>query len=153
MRLLDANVLIYAANESTPQHSVARKFLESSLSSAETVALPWTVLMAFVRITTNSRVMADPLPPDDALDYVASWLAQPNVTVPAPTVRHVEIVRDLLRPTGVGGNLVSDAHLAALAIEHGATLCSFDGDFARFGGLAWSHLGSPNPSRSNRKPK
>ena len=137
MKLVDANLLIYAANEQAPRHEGARRWLDTLLSGTETVALPWAVLLAFVRITTNPKIMVPPLSGSDALAYVNGWLALQCVMVPAPTKRHVAVLGDLLAATGIGGNLVTDAHLAALAIEHGATLCSCDSDFARFPGVDW----------------
>lgn len=139
MKLVDANILIYAANERAPRHDAARAWVNRTLSGSETVAMPWLVLLAFVRITTNARVMTQPLNARVAVGYVEGWLALPIVTTPAPTGRHTAILVELLEATGVGGNLVSDAHLAALAIEHGATLCSCDNDFARFPGLSWTN--------------
>lgn len=137
MKLIDANLLIYATNRSAPRHEPARRWLNETLSGAETVALPWAVLVAFVRITTNAKIMSPPLTAAAAVAYVEGWLELACVTTPAPTARHSATLLHLLEATGVGGNLVSDAHLAALAIEHGATLCSCDGDFARFPGLDW----------------
>lgn len=137
MRLIDANVLIYAANRAAPRHEAARSWINATLSGSETVALPWAVILAFLRITTNPKVMTPPLTARAALSYVDGWLALPTVTTPAPTNRHLTVLLELLEATGVGGNLVSDAHLAALAIEHGATLCSCDTDYARFPGLNW----------------
>ena len=137
MKLIDANLLIYAANARAPKHDATRDWLNRTLSASETVALPWAVLLAFVRITTNAKIMVPPLATSEALGYVEDWLALECVIVPTPTKRHVALLRELLAATGVGGNLVSDAHLAALAIEHGATLCSCDSDFARFPGLEW----------------
>lgn len=137
MKLLDANLLIYAANQAAPRHEAARSWVNHTLSGSETVALPWSVLLAFLRITTNPRVMQPPLSAAEAMSYVVGWLGVPSVTTPAPTSRHPVVLLQLLEATGVGGNLVSDAHLAALAVEHGATLCSCDTDFARFPGLDW----------------
>lgn len=137
MKLIDVNLLIYAANASAPRHSGARDWLNETLSGSETIALPWSVLLAFLRITTNPKVMTTPLSARQAVSYVDGWLALHVVTTPAPTNRHTGIVLQLLEATGVGGNLVSDAHLGALAIEHGATLCSCDNDFGRFPGLNW----------------
>jgi toxin-antitoxin system PIN domain toxin len=117
---------------SPPQHAPARHWLEESLSGAETFALSWSVLLAFVRLGTNPRVFASPLGLDDALDLVDSWLAQPNTTVVHPTDRHAALFRELLGPLGTAGNLTTDGHLAALAIEHGAELYSADADFDRF---------------------
>ncbi len=139
MKLPDANLLIYAADTAAPAHDPARRWLEAELSSGETFAFAWTVLLAFVRLTTNPRVFEDPYPLADALDMVDDWLAQPSTTVIGPTERHAKVVRELLEPVGTGGNLVTDAHLGAIAIEHGATLCTADRDFGRFTGLKWQN--------------
>ncbi len=136
MKLPDANLLLYAVDETSARHGSARAWVEATLSGAETVALAWSVLLAFVRVSTRSAVFEVPLEADEALDYVDGWLAQPCVTVVHPTDRHSAVLRELLRPLGIAGNLMSDAHLAALAIEHGALLCSFDADFSRFRGCA-----------------
>ncbi len=137
MKLPDANLFIYAYNADSPHHKGAAAWLEETLSGTETVALGWSVLLAFLRLSTSSRIFPNPLNLGDALDLVDSWLAQPCTTVVHPTSRHSEVLRDLLGPLGIGGNLTSDAHLAALAIEHGAELYSSDWDFARFPGLRW----------------
>ncbi|MCX7621338.1 MAG: type II toxin-antitoxin system VapC family toxin [Acidimicrobiales bacterium] len=137
MKLLDVNLLLYATNTAAPRHKAAKAWFEQLMNSGETVALPWAVLLAFVRLTTNPRVLEQPLAPSAAIAYLEQWRAHPSVAVPEPTDRHPRILEHLLSATGVGGNLVSDAHIAALAIEHGATLCSVDSDFARFPGLNW----------------
>ena len=135
MTLTDVNLLLYAYDTSSPLHERAKTWLEEHLSGAETFAFAWLVLVAFVRLGTSSRVFATPLSADEALDRVEAWLAQPCATVLEPGPRHTAIVRTLLTGAGTAGNLVSDAHLAALAIEHGAELCSADRDFGRFPGL------------------
>lgn len=137
MKLPDVNLLVYAADETAALHKPALKWVEATLSGPETVAFAWLVLIGFVRLITNPRVFQDPWGVGQALDVVDGWLAQPAVTVVHPTDRHAAVLRDLLAPLGAAGNLTSDAHLAALAIEHGATLCSCDNDFARFSGLRW----------------
>lgn len=137
MRLIDVNLLIYAFDQTARDHAAARDWVQEVLSGSETVAFSWAALIAFVRLTTNPRVMSKPLSSDEALDFVDSLLDQPCATVIHPTRRHSAILRDLLAPLGTAGNLTSDAHLAALAIEHGATLCSADNDFSRFPGLEW----------------
>lgn len=137
MILVDANLLIYAVNQDAPLNRKAQPWLESVLSGKETVGLPWTVLLAFLRLTTRPGLFRRPLPVNTAFDLVASWLDQPSATIVHPGPRHLVVLRELLRPLGTGGNLPSDAHLAALAIEHGAELCSSDNDFARFPGLKW----------------
>lgn len=137
MKLLDVNLLLYAADESYVRHVPAREWLEASLSASETVAFAWSTLIGFVRISTNPRVTREPWSVGDALDVVEGLLAQPPATVVHPTARHPAVLRDLLSPLGAGGNLTSDAHLAALSLEHGATLCSSDNDFGRFAGVRW----------------
>jgi len=137
MILVDANLLIYAVNQDAPLNRKAKPWLESILSGKETVGLPWNVLLAFLRLTTRSGLFLRPLPVDTAFDLVTSWLDQTAVTIVHPGPRHLAVLRELLQPLGTGGNLTSDAHLAALAIEHGAELCSSDTDFARFPALKW----------------
>ncbi|HUA82571.1 MAG TPA: type II toxin-antitoxin system VapC family toxin [Bryobacteraceae bacterium] len=137
MIIVDVNLLIYATNTDAPGHQKAEAWLENVLSGTETVGLPWVVLLAFLRLTTRAGLFQKPLRVETALDLIEAWLEQPPVTVPEPTPNHLRILRDLILPLGTGGNLSMDAHLAALAIEHGAELCSADGDFARFAGLRW----------------
>jgi hypothetical protein len=137
VKLPDVNLLLYAYNSESPRQTAARDWLEDTLSGTETVALGWAVIVGFVRIATNPAIFARPWQADDALDLVDSWLAQPAATVVNPTDRHAGVLRDLLTPLGAAGNLTSDAHLAALAVEHGATLYSCDNDFSRFAGLRW----------------
>jgi uncharacterized protein len=139
VKLPDVNLLLYAVDESSARHGPARAWVEERLSGAETFALAWVVLLAFIRLTTSSRVFQSPLTPSQALDLVDSWLAQPCATVVHPTSRHAPVLRQLLEPLGTAGNLTTDAHLAALAIEHGAELCSTDTDFSRFAGLRWTN--------------
>ncbi len=139
MKLPDVNLLLYAIDEESPHHEGARKWLEDTLSGTETVAFAWAVLVGFLRISTNPAVLQRPLSAEEAIDYIDAWLAQPCVTTVAPGSRHAAVLRELLEPLGAAGNLVSDAHLAALAIEHGAELCSCDTDFSRFGGLRWTN--------------
>lgn len=140
MKVADANLLIYAVDEASPPHQAAKAWLDARLSGGETFAFTWSVLLAFVRLTTNPRVFEEPLSAGEALDVVDGWLAQNSATVIAPTERHAAILRELLEASGTAGNLTSDAHLAAVCIEHGATLCSADRDFVR-----WSGLRSTNP--------
>lgn len=135
MKLVDVNVLIYAADDASRHHVAARTWLWAALAGTGTVGIPTAVAVGFVRITTNPRVMTKPLTPTEAITFVREWLDRPNVVVPAPTVRHFDVLEELLNATGVGGNLVSDAHLAALAIEHGAEMVTFDSDFGRFPGV------------------
>lgn len=138
MKLPDVNLFLYAYDSRSSRHAAARDWLEQTLSGAETVALSWIVLLAFIRLSTRSIVVEHPLDVDAAIKLVESWLEQPCVTVINPTERHAAVLRELLLPLGTAGNLTSDAHLAALAIEHGALLCSCDSDFSRFQGLRWS---------------
>lgn len=137
MKLPDVNLFLYAYDSDSPRQAAARKWVEETLTGTETVALAWTVLVGFIRLSTRPVVFARPLPVEDAIGFVEQWLAQPACTVVEPTDRHIPVLRDLLVPLGTAGNLTSDAHLAALAIEHGATLCSADVDFSRFAGLRW----------------
>lgn len=139
MKLPDVNLFLYAYDSRSPRHGPARKWLERTLSGTETVALSWTVLLAFIRLSTRPAVVETPLNASEAIDLVQSWLDQPCVTVVNPTERHTAVLRELLAPLGTAGNLTTDAHLAALAIEHGALLCSSDTDFARFSGLRWEN--------------
>lgn len=137
MILVDVNLLIYAVDKDAPRHAEAKSWWEVTLSGTETVGLSWIVLLAFFRLTTRPNVFPKPLRIEAAFDIVDSWLEQPSVTVVHPVPRHAQMLRDLLLPLGTGGNLTSDAHLAALALEHGAELCSSDHDFARFRHLKW----------------
>jgi toxin-antitoxin system PIN domain toxin len=137
VKLPDVNLFIYAVDEKSPRHDAARTWLEATLSGTETVALAWMVLLAFVRLSTHPAAFSQPLSADEAMDLVDGWIDQPCATVVNPTVRHPKVLRELLRPLGTAGNLTSDAHLAALAIEHGAEVYSCDSDYSRFPGLRW----------------
>jgi toxin-antitoxin system PIN domain toxin len=138
VKLPDLNLLIYAVDAESPKHEAARGWLEETLSGTEEVGLAWAVLLGFVRLTTNPAVFEQPLEADEALDYVDSWLAQPCAAIATPGDGHASRLRELLEPVGTAANLTSDAHLAALAIEHGAELLSCDADFSRFEGLRWN---------------
>lgn len=137
MKVPDLNLLIYAVDRRSPSHKASQRWWNGVMSGTETIAFSWTVLLGFVRLTTNPAVVRQPFTAEEALDYVDRWLSVPVTTVIEPTPRHASVLRDLLATTGTAGNLVSDAHLAALAIEHGAELCSADRDFGRFPGLRW----------------
>lgn len=137
MRIVDLNLLLYALDEQSPRHDAASAWLAATLNGRGTVGLPWVVLLGFLRLSTKGAVFARPLAPDEALDVVDGWLAQTVVTIVAPGRRHAAVLRELLGEVGAGGNLVTDAHLAALAIEHGAEICSTDADFSRFPGVRW----------------
>lgn len=147
MIVVDVNLLIYAVDKDAPLHAAAKTWWEATISSTETVGLSWIVLLAFLRLTTRPHVFPKPLRIEAAFDIVDSWLARPSVTVIHPGARHAQTLRDLLLPLGTGGNLTSDAHLAALALEHGAELCSLDLDFARFRRLKWRNPLDPRPNR------
>ena len=135
MILVDANLLVYAVDADSPRHRPARRWLEETLSGSSQVGLPWIVLLAFLRVTTRTGILRKPLRPERALGYVDSWLSQPYVAAVGPGPGHWAVLRNLLRTTGLAGNLTSDAHLAALAIERGAPVYSTDHDFRRFPGV------------------
>ena len=139
MILVDANLLVYAVINSFPQHAAARAWLDDQLNGSAKVGLPWVSLLAFLRLTTNARIFERPMAMAEAWNRVDSWLACDVAWVPAPTERHRPLLAQLLGEPGMQANLVPDAHLAALAIEHGLELCSTDGDFARFPRLRWSN--------------
>jgi toxin-antitoxin system PIN domain toxin len=139
VKLVDLNLLLYAVNRDSANHARAKAWLEELLSGEETVALPWVVILGFLRISTNARVLPQPLSPEQAIAVVDSWLARPQVLPLDPADEHWRVLRGVLTETGTAGNLTTDAHLAALAIEHDAELCSSDGDFARFGQLRWTN--------------
>jgi toxin-antitoxin system PIN domain toxin len=139
MKIVDINLLIYAINKDTPHHFKAKKWLEDSLSSDEPFGLAWIVILGFLRIVTNGRIMPTPLMPEVAIDLVNDWLQQPPSLTIVPSHQHWSIFKELLMPLGTAANLTSDAHLAALAIEHGARLYSTDNDFRRFTSLRWTN--------------
>jgi hypothetical protein len=133
--LVDANLLIYAVDRDSAHHARARPWFEERLSGTEPVGLAWVVILAFIRITTRPGILKAPLAPNRALEYVREWFDQPCVTAVAPGEHHWQVLRNLLRATGTAGNLVGDAHLAAMAVEHGAAIYSTDHDFRRFPGV------------------
>ena len=135
--VITSYLLIYAVDRTAAPHRASVSWWNGLLSGAETVGLSWTVLLGFLRLTTNPRVVRAPLTTADAFEYIDRWLDHPVTTVVEPTPRHARVMRDLLADLGTAGDLVADAHLAALAIEHGAELCSADHDFGRFPGLRW----------------
>lgn len=139
MTLTDVNLLLYAYDSSSSSHDRARTWLETRLSGVEAFGLAWVTLLAFVRLVTNPRVFEAPLQPSDAVDLVDAWLAAPCTTTLSPGPRHAVLLRQLLEPFGAAGNMTTDAHLAALALEHDAELCSADADFSRFPGLRWTN--------------
>lgn len=133
---MDANVLLHAVNERAPEYRAATDWLRGALNDQEAVGFPWTVVLAFWRLSTHSAVFPRPLRPAQAAEILERWLDSGPAVVVEPTRRHLPLLRGLLEQAGTGGNLVGDAHLAALALEHGATVVSFDRDFARFEGVA-----------------
>ena len=139
MKIVDINLLIYAINKDAPHHIKAKKWLEDSLSSDEPFGFAWIVILGFLRIVTNGRIMPTPLVPEVAIDSVNDWLLQPPSLTIVPSHQHWSILKELLMPFGVAANLTSDAHLAALSIEHGARLYSTDNDFGRFQSLRWTN--------------
>lgn len=139
MILVDANLLIYAHVGSFPQHARARTWLDGRLSGEAPVGLPWPSLLAFLRLVTNPRVFEQPESTTEAWKQVSAWLDCEAVWIPEPTPRHREVLGALLVSSGATANLVPDAHLAALAIEHGLQICSADSDFARFPGIRWDN--------------
>jgi toxin-antitoxin system PIN domain toxin len=137
VKLVDANVLLYATDERSPRHAAAAAWLVEQLNGSDAFAFTWSVLLAFLRLSTSPRVFAHPLSAEQALDVIDGWLGRPCTVLLEPGTRHQALLRQLLRPLGTAGNLASDAHLAAIAIEHGAELSSCDADFSRFPGLRW----------------
>jgi hypothetical protein len=138
VNLVDANVLLYATNDDARLHAPARRWLDDALSGADTVGFAWIALLAFVRLSTKAGLFPTPLSVDGAMDRVDAWIGAGAAVILEPTPRHGGLVRSLLRDVGHGGNLVNDAHLAALAIEHRCGIVSFDNDFARFAGVEWT---------------
>jgi toxin-antitoxin system PIN domain toxin len=137
--LVDANVLLYAANRAAPEHARARTWLDDRLNGTVAVGLPWSSLLAFVRLAANPVVVQRPVSPAEAWRQVEEWLACEPVWIPMPGESHRRIVGEFLQAGWMTSRLVPDAHLAALAIEHGLTLQSTDGDFARFPDLRWQN--------------
>lgn len=135
--IVDANILLYAADEASPFHTSAKDWLEGALNGPTRVGLPWVSLTAFQRIMTHPRVSANPMSPREAWAYIAEWLDAEQSWIPEPTDRHAQVFGGLIVDSDLRGKLVPDAHLAALAIEHGVGVCSADSDFARFPGVTW----------------
>jgi toxin-antitoxin system PIN domain toxin len=152
--LIDSNLLLYAKFEDVPQHRRARAWFEEQLNGAIRIGIPWQVWLAFVRLATNGRIFAQPLTMAAAWTQVMELLDHPKVWIPEATEEHASVLRDLLLEANVTGNLVADAHLAALALEHGLTVCSADSDFARFPSVSWLNpliSDSTPPSRPARR--
>jgi toxin-antitoxin system PIN domain toxin len=135
--LIDASLLLYSVDSLSPEHERASVWLAEQLNGDRRVGIPWESLTAFVRIGTNPRATTRPLQPAKAWRFVEAWLAAAPVWIPVPTESHADVLGDLIRTHRIGGNLIPDAHLAALAIEHGLELCSTDTDFARFPEIRW----------------
>jgi hypothetical protein len=133
--IVDANVLLYAVDTASAHHGRSRSWLDASLVGAEAVGLAWIALLAFIRIGTNPAILPNPMSAEEATDQVESWLGAPAATIAQPSARHAGLLRGLLRDSGTAGNLTTDAHLAALAVEYGADIVSYDRDFARFPGI------------------
>jgi len=133
----DANILLYAYNADAPQHTRSAAWVEGLFSGTEAVGLTWVTLWAFLRLSTNSRIWPNPKSSAQTLEIVKSWLKQPDVVVVHPGERHIELLEGLVTRYGVSGGLMSDAVLAAITLEHGATLASSDQDFRRFPELKW----------------
>lgn len=137
MRIVDANVLLYAVNSASEHHAASKRWLDGALSGADTVGLAWVPLLAFVRLATKHGLFPSPLAPKVAMEQVADWCSAPGSVVVDPTPRHADILSRLLAQVGAGGNVVNDAHLAALALEHRGGIVSYDSDFSRFDGIRW----------------
>ncbi|MCC6943080.1 MAG: type II toxin-antitoxin system VapC family toxin [Thermomicrobiales bacterium] len=139
MKIPDVNLLVYAFDERSQFHHQAKRWLSDLLSGSERIGFSWIVLLGFIRISTSRRILDQPMSPAEAFSIVEGWLLRQGVHVIHPTNDHFEIVRGLLEPLGIGGDITTDAHLAALAIEHGGEVCSADNDFARFPTVRWSN--------------
>jgi toxin-antitoxin system PIN domain toxin len=146
VRLIDANVLLYADNEDAQQHDAALLWLERALQGAQTLVVPWISALAYLRISTHGGIHATPNSIETAVAFLRTVLEAPNVIPGEPDGRHLDRLHDLLRPLGQGGNLVNDAHIAALALQYEATVVSFDNDFSRFAGVRWER---PRPVTEN----
>jgi toxin-antitoxin system PIN domain toxin len=137
VQVVDVNVLLYAINARAENHEPARHWLDDALAGRETVGFAWIVMLAFLRLSTRRGVFERPLTAEIAAAVLEEWVQQPTAVVVQPGDRHLGLVTGLLRVSGAAGNLVNDAHLAALAVEHGAEIVSFDRDFGRFEGVRW----------------
>jgi len=140
MKLPDVNVLLYAANADSPLQPAASAWLEAAFENPSGVGFAWVALLGFVRVGTRRGILSEPMSIETALRFLNVWLSEPGARVLHPTERHEQLLGRLLIAAGSAGNLTTDAHLAALAIEHGATLASFDRDFERFSGLDFERL-------------
>ena len=132
-------MLLYAVNEADPRHEISRSWLDGALSGQEAVGFAWAALLAFVRLATKVEIFPSPIGAGEAMGRVEAWTRAAPAVIAHPTHRHLEVLGGLLAQVGTGGNLVSDAHLAALALEHNATVVTYDRDFGRFPGVRWRH--------------
>ena len=139
MIIPDVNLVVYAYDSSSRRHEAARRWWEASMNGTGIVGIPWIVILGFIRIATHPRILANPLEVEGACARVRTWLARPNAIIVHPGARHPDILFQLIEAAGTGGNLTTDAHLAALAIEHQAEVHSTDPDMARFPGLRWAN--------------
>lgn len=139
MILPDLNLLVYAYNSDAPAHKRAKAWWEACLTESRPVGLPWAVILGFLRLMTSRSVLVDPFTPQEAIGRIRSWLERPQVQILQPGSRHIELLDSLTQGATAFGSLVTDAHLAALAIEHQAEIHSNDGDFSRFPGLRWTN--------------
>lgn len=137
MKLVDANILLNAVNESAADRGRSRGWLDQSLSGSAPVGFAWNAMLAFVRVSTHPRLFDRPLTISQATGQVSAWLGAASAYVLQPTAGHADVLSRLLLEVGTGGNLTNDAHLAALSIEHRATVVTLDRDFARFPGVRW----------------
>ena len=139
MILLDVNVLVYAHDETSRHHVRAKQWWEKQLNGSRLVGLSWVGLLGFIRLLTNPRIYENPYSPSEIIAIVRTWLDQPQVKIMDPSDQHFTLIASLIEHVGTAGNLTTDAHLAALAIERGLILQTTDADFARFPGLQWSN--------------
>ena len=137
MIVVDLNVLIYAVDENSFHHAAARSWLEGQLNGTENIGIPWIVILGFLRIMTNGKVFPHPLTEDQAVEIIDAWIKHPLVRIPHPKENHWHLMKELIAESGTAGNLTSDIHLAAIAMQHGLKLFTLDADFSRFKGLRW----------------
>lgn len=135
MKVVDANVLLYAVNTDSAHHDPSRRWIDASLSGADTVGFTWLALTAFIRLSTKVGLFPAPLSVGEATSQTRAWLEAPGARLLESANQHHDVLERLLASVGAGGNLVNDAHLAAIAIEHRAAIVSYDGDFGRFDGV------------------
>jgi hypothetical protein len=139
VKLVDLNILLYALNQDSPHHRQVRRWWEAAINSDEPIGIAWVVLLGFLRLATNPKLFPRPLSSEEAIAKVEEWLAHPNLRTIRESDEQWPILREMLIQTGTAGNLTTDAHLASLAVAHGAVLASCDADFARFAKLRWEN--------------